>query len=165
VSANPCGRQVGEIKMRAARTLASMAVSAVKKTARTERLKWRGMTKLTAQCLALLVLGVAPASAAEIKWVAVQRAGMQRDCSASLMNVQWRVSETAKRITLQADSRSSDKGWRLNAPQLNPDGSGRIVTSYHNGRPAWFEFTAGHGPRTVYFNYGYHACVWELHPA
>jgi hypothetical protein len=154
--------------MRAARMNASMAVaavSAVKKTAQTERLTWRGVVKLTGQCLALLVLGVAPASANQIQWVAVQRAGTQRDCSASLMNVHWRVSETAKRITLQADSKSSDMGWRLNAPQLNSDGSGRIVTSYHNGRPAWFEFTAGHGPRTVYFNYGYHACVWELRPA
>jgi hypothetical protein len=114
---------------------------------------------------ALFSLGAVPASAVEINWVAVQWVGTQRDCSASLMNVHWRVSETAKRITLQADSRSSSVGWRLNAPQLNPDGSGRITTSYHHGRPAWFEFTAGRGPRTVYFNYGYQACVWELHPA
>jgi hypothetical protein len=113
----------------------------------------------------LFSLGVAPASAADITWVAVQWVGTQRDCSANLMNVRWRVTETAQRITLQADSRSSDTGWRLKAPQLNPDGSGRIVISYHNGRPAWFEFAAGHGPRMVYFNYGYQACVWELHPA
>jgi hypothetical protein len=128
------------------RTLASMAASA-------------------AQCLALLVSGMAPASAAETEWIAVQHVGTARDCSVSMMNVRWRVSETARRITLQPDSKSSDTGWRLKDPHLNPDGSGRILTSYHNGRPAWFEFTAGHGPRTVYFNYGYHACVWELHPA
>lgn len=114
---------------------------------------------------ALFLLGIAPALADEITWVAVQWAGTQRDCSAGAMNVHWRVAETATRISLQADTKSSGTGWRLNAVKLNPDGSGRIETSYHNGRPAWFQFTAGHGPRIVYFNHGYHACVWELHPA
>jgi hypothetical protein len=109
-------------------------------------------------------LCVAPMTSNELKWNAVQWAGTQRDCSTSSMNVRWRVSETAERITLQDDGKSSGRGWQLRASHLNPDGSGRIDISYHDGRPAWFEFTAGHGPRMVYFNYGYHACVWELHP-
>ena len=113
----------------------------------------------------LFSLGVAPASADEINWSAVQWAGTQRDCSASNFNTRWRITETANRVTLQADTKSSHPGWHLRASQLNPDGSGRIETSYHNGRPAWFEFTAGHGPRTIYFNYNYQACIWQLHPA
>jgi len=114
---------------------------------------------------ALFLLGAVPASAVENKWDAVQWAGTQRDCSTSSMNVRWRVTETDKRIILQNDIKSSGRGWRLNASQLNPDGSGRVVITYHHGTPARFNFAAGHGPRMVYFSLGYHACVWELHPA
>ncbi|HTR86978.1 MAG TPA: hypothetical protein VMI56_21030 [Reyranella sp.] len=115
--------------------------------------------------LLLLAALASPATAETVEWTARQHAGTQWDCSAAAVNTHWRVTETAQRITLQSDNRSSDPGWRLKAGQLNPDGSGRIEIAYHNGRPAWFEFTAGRGPRTVYFNYGYHACIWELHPA
>lgn len=92
---------------------------------------------------ALLILGAAPAAlslggapTSEIKWDAVQWAGTQRDFSASSMNVGWRISETAERIVLREDTRSSAKGWLLIAHHLNPDGSGRINLSYHDGRPA-----------------------------
>ena len=107
----------------------------------------------------------APPSSDEIKWEAAQWAGTQRDCSASSVNIHWRITETADRTLLQDDTRSSGTGWRLDASRLNPDGSGRFDITYHNGRPVRFEFAAGHGPRMVHYTYGYHACVWELHPA
>jgi hypothetical protein len=113
---------------------------------------------------ALYLLASSSASADELVWSAVQWVGTQRDCSEKYMNVRWRIFETQSRITLQADSKSSQTGWQLSAHQLNPDGSGRINTSYHNGRPAWFEFAAGHGPRVIYFNFNYQACIWQLHP-
>jgi hypothetical protein len=113
----------------------------------------------------LSTLAVAPASADEVKWSAMQQAGAQWDCSPKYMNTRWMIVETGKRITLQADSRPSRVSWRLGTQELNPDGSGRINISYHGGRPAWFEFAAGHGPRMVQFNYNYQACVWQLHPA
>jgi hypothetical protein len=116
-------------------------------------------------CLITVVVPLTTASGEESRWTAIQLAGIQRDCSSADYNVHWRIVETDRRITLQEDSRSSSKGWRLDAGQLNPDGSGRINIVYHNGRPAWFEFAPGRGPRTIYFNHNYHACVWQLHPA
>ena len=97
------GNRQGEIKVRSMRTLASMAASA-------------------AQCLALLASGIAPASAAETQWNAVQHVGTARDCSVSMMNVRWHVSETATRITLQPDSKSSDVGWRLRRERVAVSG-------------------------------------------
>jgi len=113
---------------------------------------------------ALSLLAAAPATADDSNWTAVQWVGTQRDCSEKYMNVRWHISQTDRRITLQADSRSAHTGWRLSTRELNPDGSGRIEAPYHNNRTAWFEFTPGHGPRTIFFNYNYQACVWQLHP-
>jgi hypothetical protein len=123
-----------------------------------------GLFTLAAVPASALSLCVAPASD-EIKWEAVQWAGPQRDCSTSSMNVRWRITETAERIIMHEDSRSSGSGLRLNASHLNPDGSGRIDITYKGGKPIRFEFVAGHGPRVVRYTYGYHACVWELRPA
>ena len=116
--------------------------------------------------LVAFALGAVPASAAEQTWAARQVAGTQRDCCAVHMNTRWSIIlETDKHIVLRPDNRSFASGWRLRANQLNPDGAGLIEALYHNGRPARFEFTAGHGPRTVYFTYDYKGCVWELQPA
>jgi hypothetical protein len=112
----------------------------------------------------VLALGIAPASADVTNWDAVQWVGTQWDCSGREMNARWRIVESANRIVLQSDSRTSKYSWSLSPRQLNADGSGRISISYHNGRPAWFEFAAGHGPRMIQFNYNYQACVWQLHP-
>jgi hypothetical protein len=80
------------------------------------------------------------------------------------MNTRWVVVETAMRITLQADTRSSGTNWHMSTSGLNADGSGRISIMSRHGRPAWFEFEPGHGPRTIHFSYSYHACIWQLSP-
>ena len=114
--------------------------------------------------VALVALGAAPARADDVQWTAVELPGPQRDCSDKHMNTHWVIVETATRITLQADTRSSGMNWHLSTRDLNADGSGHIAVVSRHGRPAWFEFTPGHGPRTIHFSYNYHACVWQLSP-
>jgi hypothetical protein len=97
----------------------------------------------------------------ETKWSAVQWVGPQRDCSGNLVNARWSIVEKAGVLTATSDGVAS---WHIRTRGLNPDGSGRVDFKDSRGRPVWFEFEPGRGPRKIRFNFRYRACVWLLNP-
>jgi len=110
----------------------------------------------------LVCLGATgPALADVYTWTANQNRGPQWDCAERAENAMWKISETDDAFVMQSDALGR---MRINARHLNPDGSGRVEFKDTKGKPMWVEFDAGHGPRNIRFNSGYHACVWTLEP-
>lgn len=103
----------------------------------------------------------ASAEERQTRWSAVQWVGPQKDCSDRFSNTRWSIVE--EEGVLIATSAGLAR-WSMSTRGLNPDGSGRVDLKNARGRPAWFEFEPGHGPRKIRYNIGYRACVWLLYP-
>jgi hypothetical protein len=103
----------------------------------------------------------ASAEEGEIKWSAVQWAGPQRDCGVGAMNNRWTIVVKNGVLSATSDARGS---FHFNTRHLNRDGSGRVTFNDNLGKPMWIELEAGHGPRKIHYNSGYHTCVWLLDP-
>jgi hypothetical protein len=121
---------------------------------------------MKSQFAGLVLVALAPLAAASAeeqgtKWSAVQVVGPQKDCFDMLSNERWSLVEKDGVLTA---SMNGVKRWSISTRSLNSDGSGRVNTKDANGRPAWFEFEPGRGPRKIRYNVGYRACVWLLNP-
>src|SRR5262249_32919545 len=123
-------------------------------------------TPVRNQLVALLLTAVAPLAAAsaaetETSWSAIQLTGSQIDCSSRFVNARWSLVEKDGVFTAVSEGNVQ---WRVSTRGLKPDGSGRIDLKDPKGRPAWFEFEPGHGPRKIRYNVANRACVWVLNP-
>lgn len=116
---------------------------------------------ITFALIAVSALHAASAEEGEIRWSAKQWAGPQWDCSESSMNTRWTIVEKDGLFVATSETFAQ---IRINTRSLRPDGSGRVTIKDARGRLGWVEFEAGHGPRKIYFNSAYHACVWLLYP-
>lgn len=121
---------------------------------------------LKIQAVVLLLIcvtlsGAASAQQPPLEWNALQSIGNERDCPTRAMGTRWHVRVRNGRLVATSDGFAR---LRVNLRHLNADGSGRVSTITRNGRPAWFEFEPGHGPRAFHYHIGYHACIFMLAP-
>ncbi len=96
------------------------------------------------------------------KWTAVLTVGTARDCFIGANNARWEITERDGKLSAVSEDKRGR--WEIDTSGLSADGSGRVHLKDGKGKPMWVQLEAGHGPRNIYFNVNYQACVWQLMP-